>query len=120
MGQTMADVGTRKVYENDHVILWESFLQPGEKTELHTHTRDYVFYVFEGSTLKVFDAEGNEVIEDPIATGQVTALRLRGEELVVEGAEGLAVPATHTAQNVGDTPYREIVVELKKPSSGKV
>ena len=57
----MADVGTRKVYESDDVVLWEFFLEPGENTKLHTHTRDYVFYVVEGSTLKVFDAEGNDV-----------------------------------------------------------
>jgi len=114
----MADVGTRKVYENDDVALWEFFLEPGENTKLHTHTRDYVFYVIEGSTLKVFDAEGNDAGEFPLATGQVMALRLRGEELAIEGVEGIAVPATHTAQNIGDTPYKEFMVELKKPRSG--
>ncbi len=56
----------------------------------------------------------------PLATGQVMALRLHGEELTVEGMEGLAVPATHTAQNIGDTPYKEFMVELKRPSSGEV
>jgi redox-sensitive bicupin YhaK (pirin superfamily) len=116
----MADVGTRKVYENDDVVLWENFLKPGEKTKMHTHTRDYLFYVVEGSTIKVFDAEGNEAEKVSIATGQVVAFRLRGKELVVEGVEGFTVPATHMNQNVGDTPYREIVVELKRPSSGKV
>lgn len=114
----MADIGTRKVYENDDVVLWEFFLEPGEKTQLHTHTRDIVFYVVDGSPLKVFDAEGNEIASVPTVTGQVMAFRLNGEEFVAEGVEGLSVPATHMTQNVGDTTYREILVELKGPTTG--
>ena len=109
----MGNIGTRKVYETDKLAIWEFFLESGETTELHTHERDYVFYVLEGSTVKVFDATGNEVAEVPVGTGTVMAFKRKGDDLVAEGIEGLSVPATHATQNVGNSRYREILIELK-------
>jgi len=113
----MSDVGTRKVFENEDVILWEFFLEPGDKTQVHAHTRDYVFYVTAGSTLKVYDSDGVEIGEFPLSTGAVMAFKLQGDQLVVDGEERITVPATHATQNVGDAPYKEILVELKRSSS---
>lgn len=45
----MAGVGTKKVYENDRVVVWELELDPGEKIPLHTHVLDYMFYVYEAT-----------------------------------------------------------------------
>jgi beta-alanine degradation protein BauB len=47
----MGDVGTKKLFEDERIILWEFALEPGERTACHTHDKDYLFYVLEGSTL---------------------------------------------------------------------
>ena len=109
----MGDVGTRKVYENEDIVMWEFFLDPGETTPVHTHRHDYAFYVMAGSTVAVLDADGVEIAEVPVATGTVMAFRLLDNSLIAEGMEDLVVPATHATRNVGTTPYREILVELK-------
>ncbi len=49
----MPEVGTRKVFENDQIIVWELELKPGERLPLHTHRLNYIFYVISGSTIEV-------------------------------------------------------------------
>ena len=109
----MGEVGTRKVYENEDIVMWEFFLDPGETTPVHTHRHDYVFYVVAGSTVAVLDANGVEIVEVPVETGTVMAFSVHDNDLVAEGMEDLVVPATHATRNVGTTTYREILVELK-------
>ncbi len=52
----MSGVGTRKVYEDDHLIVWHLDLAPGEHGAKHTHKLDYLFKVISGSTLEVYGA----------------------------------------------------------------
>ena len=40
----MADVGTKLIFENEQVRVWEFTLQPGESTGSHHHELDYFFY----------------------------------------------------------------------------
>jgi len=108
------DVGSTKLFENDKVILWEFLLEPGEKTPLHTHRHDYVWYVLEGTTLEVFDADDQYLGKFEAPTGAIFPLRLEGDELVTTDGKGLRAPATHSARNGGPTRYREILVETKK------
>ena len=75
---------------------------------------EYIFYVIDGTTLEVFDADNNQLPTLELADGDVIALRIEGEELVVIGNEDLRVPVTHSARNAGPRRYREILVE-KKP-----
>ena len=110
----MAGVGTNKVFENDKVNVWELFLAPGAKHELHTHELEYVFYVTQGSTARIFDADGKEVGVVEAHAGEVFSLRREGDEFVSgSGADELRVPATHSVENIGDSEYREILVEFK-------
>ena len=102
----MAGVGSNVVFEDDKIKVWEFNLEPGEQTAVHTHEMEYVFYVINGSTLEVFDADGNLVTPLDFNDGD-------GSELVVIGNESLRVPATHSARNAGATPYREILIEKK-------
>ena len=82
----MAGVGTRKVYENDKVSIWEFFLEPGETLERHTHQRDYLFYVIEGSEVEISNAEGSKVMN--LRSGETYEFRIeRGRQLRV-GARG--------------------------------
>lgn len=105
----MADVGTTKLFENDRVIVWEMTLPPGANTGIHTHNHTYFFQVLEGSTLNTL-VDGESVGEFEFPTGSTHFLDRDGDELVYGD---LRVSATHDAQNIGDTPYREILVELK-------
>lgn len=110
----MAGVGTKVVFEDDKIKVWELNLQPGEQTAVHTHEMDYVFYVIDGSSLEIFDGDNQSIGTFEYEDGDVLPLRLEGGALVVVGNESLRVPATHSARNAGDRPYREILVE-KKP-----
>jgi mannose-6-phosphate isomerase-like protein (cupin superfamily) len=109
----MAGVGSKVVFEDDKIKVWEFNLEPGEQTAVHTHELEYVFYVIDGSTLEVFDADGKFVTPLEFADGDVLPLRLEGDELIVVGNEALRVPATHSARNAGTTVYREILIEKK-------
>lgn len=54
----MTGVGTRKVFEDDRVIVWHFDLEPGEQGKPHTHNLDYVVRVLSGSTLEVSGPDG--------------------------------------------------------------
>ena len=100
---------TTKLFENEKVAVWERVIEPGDSTGTHTHLHDYVFHVVEGSTLEVPDSDGNTVRLEA-ETGLTMYVGLDGDEIVTEEMRG---PATHDAKNIGDTRYREILVELK-------
>ena len=110
----MAGVGTNKVFENEKVTVWELFLGPGEKHALHTHERPYVLYVMEGSTLRGFDADGKEAASVEAHSGEVLPFRMDGGDVVSgSGGDELRLPATHSVQNIGGSPYKEILIEFK-------
>lgn len=111
-GWRMAGVGTKKVYENDRIIVWELELDPGETIPVHTHTLDYVFYVYAGGTIEVFDETGAPAGTLYPKAGQVLGFRVDGEQLHPESG-GAPVPATHSARNAGNERYREVLIETK-------
>ena len=109
----MAGVGSKVVYEDEQIKVWEFNLEPGERTPVHTHEMEYMFYVINGTTLEVFDADNNQLPSLELDDGDVVALRIEGDDLVVIGNESLRVPVTHSARNAGTSRYREILVEKK-------
>lgn len=106
----MPGVGTRKVFENDKVLVWEMALEPGESTGQHTHEHTYFFQVISGSTLETIDENGKSLGSFDLNTGSTHFLTLDGHELVYGDVR---VPATHEAKNIGTDRYFEILVELK-------
>lgn len=96
-------VGTRLLFENDRVRIWEVRLAPGERGELHRHEFDHVLVQIAGDRVAVEP--------DPSTAGPYIQY--------FEGdiGPGLAVfvpkGGVETAVNVGTQPYHEIVVELK-------
>jgi beta-alanine degradation protein BauB len=92
----MAEVGTKLIFENERVKIWEFTLQPGEAIEAHRHDHDYFFYPIEGGTLEVTREAG--VTQATLENGKVY-YRAKGD--------------THAAKNVGTQRYHEILVELK-------
>jgi quercetin dioxygenase-like cupin family protein len=92
----MAEVGTKLLFENERIRVWEFTLQPGEMIEAHKHEHDYFFYPIEGGTLEVTRPSG--VTRATLEAGKVY-YRPGGD--------------THAAKNVDDHRYHEILVELK-------
>jgi len=92
----MADVGTKLIFENDRVRVWEFTLAPGESIGAHTHEHDYFFYPIEGGTLTVTRATGAQPAT--LEAGKVY-YRTAGD--------------THGATNLGPRRYHEVLVELK-------
>ena len=109
----MAGVGTNLVFEDDKIKVWEFNLDPGEQTPVHTHEHEYIFYAIQGTKLEVFDKDNEFLGPIDVADGDVVALRLEGDELVVIGSEDVRIPATHSARNGGSGRYREILIEKK-------
>ncbi len=110
------NLGTKKVFENDQVNVWNFELAPGEETEMHTHEHSYMWYAVSGSTLQVFDENENDLGAIEVPTGAVFSLKVEDGEIEVlsELSKGVRIPAKHRARNVGTTPYREVLVEYKQ------
>ena len=92
----MAEVGSKLIFENERIRVWEFTLQPGETIDAHKHEHDYFFYPIEGGTLEV-TREG----------GVVRATLEAGKVYYRSGGD------THAAKNVDNHRYHEVLVELK-------
>ena len=92
----MAEVGSKLIFENERVKIWEFTLAPGETIAAHRHDHDYFFYPLEGGTLEVTRQSG--VMQATLDAGKVY-YRDKGD--------------SHAARNIGAARYHEILVELK-------
>jgi hypothetical protein len=102
----LGNVGTRLVWENDRVRIWEMVLEPGERSAVHEHALDYLLIPLAG------DRIGVEVESDTAG-----AYRESGNFPVPVGkAHFIARGGIETAVNTGTQTYREILVELKDAS----
>lgn len=81
--------------ENAQVRVLRVHYGPHEKSVLHSHPASVVVYLTDGK-IKFTDAEGKT--QDAVAkTGQTA----------------YSAPQVHNPENVGDTPFEAIVIELK-------
>ena len=95
-------VGTRLLFENDRVRVWEMVLRPGEESTRHVHESDYLFVYLTRSKLALMEEH-----KEPETSEQAP-----GFVQYTEVGSGI----THAVKNVGDGDHREILVELKGPS----
>ena len=110
----MAGVGTQKVFESDRIVVWHLDLEPGEQVDRHTHELDYVVRIVSGSTLEVFGPDGESLDIVELEAGETTSFRVDGDQIVADRPGYPAVPATHSARNVGSDTFREVLIEFKK------
>ena len=110
----MTGVGTQKVFEDDRVIVWHLDLEPGEQGERHTHKLDYVIRILSGSTLEVSGAEGELLDTVDLEAGGAVSFQIQGDQIVSDRPGYPAVPATHSARNIGSNTLREVLIEFKK------
>ena len=99
----LGGVGTRVVFENDRVRIWELRLEPGEDSAVHRHELDHVLVLVSGDRIAVEpepDSQSpyREYLAADVVPGMVTFVPKGGVE---------------TAVNVGAQPYYEVIVELK-------
>ncbi len=106
----MNPVATKKLLENDRIIVWELELAPGESTGVHQHSMDYLVHVIEGSTLLATDGDGNNPTQVALQADETHYFEVIGD---IASAGGLQTSATHDAKNIGTSRYREIMVEFK-------
>ncbi len=110
----MSGVGTEKVFEDDRVIVWHLDLAPGQQTERHTHELDYVVRILSGSTLEVIGPDDESLDTVELESGGAVSFRIDGDQIVSDRPGYPAVPATHSARNVGANTFREVLIEFKK------
>jgi len=96
-------VGSRVVYEDADVRVWQLKLGPGEESPVHRHELDHLLIQVSGDRIAVIpepDTAGpyTEVLEADVVPGAVIHVRRGGIE---------------RARNVGTQPYLEVIVELK-------
>ena len=96
-------VGTRLLFENDRVRVWDLRLAPGQGSGMHRHEHDYLYVVIGDGKLQRVDPDGTR--------GTPKAM-MDGEVVFREVNDG----TVHEAVNAGEQPWRNIVVELKEPA----
>jgi quercetin dioxygenase-like cupin family protein len=92
----MGDVGTKLIFENERVKVWEFTLEPGCSIGVHTHANDYLILPIETSMVEV-TREGR--VEAAEYTAGTVIWRHKGQ--------------THDAKNIGPARYHQLLVELK-------
>ncbi len=107
-GRTFGDVGTRKIFEDDRVRVWQVRLAPGEQGPVHRHELDHLLIQVAGDRIAVVpeaDSEGpyRHYLEADVVPGAVVHVPRGGVE---------------SARNTGQQPYLEVVVELKDGAPG--
>ena len=94
-------LGTKVLFENDAIQVWEVRLEPGQRGAFHVHDQTYFWTVVEpGRGLQRFIG-GTVVVRD----------YARGETRYLEHAP--ESPLIHDLENVGATELRFVTVALK-------
>lgn len=96
-------LGTKLLFENERVRVWELRLAPGERSARHRHQADYLSVYLTRSQLRI-DGPGDAVETSEDGPGFTEYHALTGSMV-------------HTVQNVGTTEHCEILVELKGPDA---
>ncbi|MFE9566514.1 hypothetical protein ACFYM0_36080 [Streptomyces sp. NPDC006487] len=101
--RALGGIGSRILFENDRVRVWELRLAPGERSDVHRHELDHVLIQIAGDRIAVHpepDTEGpyRDHLEADVVPGAAVYVGRGGVE---------------TAVNPGACPYHEVIVELK-------
>jgi hypothetical protein len=99
----LGDVATRVLYEDERVRIWELVLEPGEESQPHEHKLDHILVMIEGDRIAgvphaLSTGPSANYIEAEITPGLFHVGRRGGVEI---------------ARNIGETRFREILIELK-------
>lgn len=101
-GEPIGGVGTRLLFEDDALKIWEMRLEPGEASDLHRHDYDYYLVIQQGDLIAGVPPKQTGM--DPFVA------RLPAGGNTVRVPKG----GTEWAVNIGQETYSEILIELKK------
>ena len=93
-------VGSKILFEDDNVRVWEADVEPGGTLPIHVHDLDYVTVALTAGEVEVYEADGT------VRTGH----RNPGDVQVTKVGTG----QTHVLKNVGSATYRNRIIELKQ------
>jgi oxalate decarboxylase/phosphoglucose isomerase-like protein (cupin superfamily) len=95
------ELGTRVVFENDVIQVWEVRLEPGERGAFHIHDQTYFWTVVDPGRGLQRLVDGTLVIRD-YSLGETRFLEQSADNALI-----------HDLENVGDTTLRFVTVALK-------
>lgn len=111
-------IGSKVIYEDAQVKVWNFTLAPGAMTSMHRHDCAYHFVAIQPTELEVYGASGVRLFSFQ-AQGTL-GFSIQGDDLVQDAPTGsgasfqpIRVPRTHAARNVGSADYYEILFESK-------
>ena len=97
-------IGTKLLFQNEVVRVWDFNLPPGQSTKLHTHKRDWLFVdVTDKNMLRIDYPDRPEPDHRSREDGQVTFS-------FVDKVD--PDRRTHRATNSGGEPLRQILIEF--------
>ncbi|MCU1624715.1 MAG: hypothetical protein JWL79_3560 [Frankiales bacterium] len=96
-------VGTRMLFENDRVRVWEIDLEPGERAPFHRHEGDYFWTCVEPGAARSHTGTGRFQVQQ-YAVGQTSYFSYPEGEFLV-----------HDLENIGAGRLRFVTVELVEP-----
>ncbi len=95
-------VGTRVMFENERVRVWDLALAPGESLEQHIHRHDYFFIVESGGLIRFANPDDPGDYHDvQFEDDQVTFVEVTGGKV------------DNRLTNIGTKRHRNYVIELK-------
>ncbi len=97
-------VGSRLLFENDLVRVWEVSLEPGELLPFHHHTLPYLVVTIEATPVRVVEHDG-QTYEPGDEPGSVT-FRDAGQ--------------IHELQNISTRRYVNRLIEIKQAEKGEL
>jgi predicted metal-dependent enzyme (double-stranded beta helix superfamily) len=93
-------VGTHLLFEDDEVRIWSIVLEPGQSAKMHTHRLDYAVVTVQPGRNRRGNGDGSvDIMEN-----QRGAVRF----------DRVGAGQQHDLTNVGQTRYRNVIVELKQ------
>ena len=96
-------VGTRVMFENERVRVWDLALAPGESLAKHIHQSDYFFIVESGGLVRFADPDHPDDYRD-----------VQFEDDQVTFREVGAGKVDNRLTNIGPKRHRNYVIELRR------
>lgn len=101
------EVGTRLLFENEAIRVWDLSLAPGESLPKHVHRLPFCFIVTKGGHLQHAEPGKPETARD---VNYQDNLVVYSDPTTQEGGEAVHLRLT----NIGDAPYQNYVIEFKQ------
>ena len=100
------NVGTKLLFENEKIRVWDLSLAPGESLPTHVHKLPFCFIVARGGHLQHADPNDDSTAREVNYQDNLVVFR---DPTTQDGGEAVHLQLT----NIGDAPYQNFVIEFK-------